>query len=305
MGIYDREYYREERVGMGFRPPMAVVAALVIANIAVLLADFLFTPDVRQGGRTLLQDYLGMTPQTLYRPWQWYRFLTYGFVHDQRLFHLIGNMLILYFFGNDVEQRLGRNEFLRFYLLCLLTGSIVWALLGAGGVAENPNVRMFGASGAAVGVLVLFAFYYPRRTVFAYFIIPMPAWLLGAIIVGADLFGALGGGAAPVAYSVHLAGAATAFLYAQLRWNLGRPFEWIADWWRKRGRPKLRVVRPQPLEHDEDDPTSTEEEVDRILAKLSAQGLDGLTADERRTLQDASRRYQQKLRAGRNGGDAS
>ncbi len=303
MGIYDRQYYREERSGMGFRPPMPVVAALVIANIAALLADFLLTPDVRPGGRTLLQHYLGMTPQTLYQPWEWYRFLTYGFVHDQRLFHLIGNMLILYFFGNDVEERLGRNEFLRFYVLCLLVGSIAWALMGAGGATDNPNVRMFGASGAAVGVLVLFALYYPRRTVFAYFIIPMPAWLLGAIIVGADLFGALGGGAAPVAYSVHLAGAATAFLYFQLRWNLGRPIEWIAEWWRKRGRPKLRVVRPHPPEHEDDDLALNEEEVDRILAKLSHQGLDGLTASERRFLQDASRRYQQKLRTGRNAGD--
>lgn len=303
MGIYDRQYYREERSGMGFRPPMAVVAALVIANIAALLADFLLTPDVRPGGRTLLQTYLGMTPQTLYQPWEWYRFLTYGFVHDQRLFHLIGNMLILYFFGNDVEERLGRGEFLRFYGLCLLVGSITWALLGAGGATDNPNVRMFGASGAAVGVLVLFALYYPRRTVFAYFIIPMPAWLLGAIIVGADLMGALGGGAAPVAYSVHLAGAATAFLYFQLRWNLGRPIEWIADWWRKRGRPKLRVVRPQPPEHDEDDSALDDEEVDRILAKLSAEGLDSLTAGERRFLQDASRRYQQKLRSGRGAND--
>lgn len=298
MGIYDRDYYREERGGMGFRPPLPVVTALIVLNVAILIIDFLATPEVRPGSRTLLQDYLGMTPTTLYQPWQWYRFVTYGFVHDQRLFHLIGNMLILYFFGTEIAERLGRAEFLRFYFLCLVAGSVAWALYSAADAAPE-NVRMFGASGAAVGVLVLFALYYPRRTVLAYFVIPIPAWLLGAIVVGADLFGALGGGTAPIAYIVHLTGAAVAFLYHRLRWNLGRPIERLADGIRRWRRPRLRVVHPPTSSADNDDDSAIDdEEVDRILAKLSASGLGSLTAAERRTLQAASQEYKRKLRRG-------
>ena len=93
-----------------------------------------------------------------------------------------------------------------------------------------------------------------------------------------------------IAYTVHLSGAAFAFLYHRLNWNLGRLIPGKLSWRSFKRRPRLRLHAP--AEEDED----LNAEVDRILAKISQQGESSLTRKERRTLQSASRRFQQKRR---------
>ena len=292
MGLYERDYYREERSGLSLRAPTKLVGILIIINITVLLADFLFTPDARRGPRSisLFQQYFGAYSWTLTQPWFYFQFLTYGFVHSQQLLHLVLNMLSLWVFGNDVEDRYGRWEFLRFYLLSMVVGSVSWAAIN---LAQGENTGpLFGASGAVAATVVLFALNFPRRTILLYFVIPVPAWLVGVLMVLGDLYGATGRGDAHVAYAVHLTGAAFAFLYFQLNWNFGRLFNFdFSSWARWRRRPRLRVLHP---ENEDDAEHLNEDEVDRILAKIHREGESSLTGRERRTLQEASREYQRK-----------
>jgi len=289
MGIYDRDYYRQERpAGPGFGPRSAV-GALIVANVVVYLVDWFFTEHA-------LTDRCALTVATLGTPWDWWQFLTYAFLHAQQPAHIIFNMLGLYFLGRDVEERYGTNEFLRIYLAVAVFGGVVWAVVGK--LQGTPDtVSVVGASGAISGVVVLYALNFPRRMLALWFVLPVPAWFVGVLLVAFDAFGAVARSDSRVAYVVHLGGAALALAYYGLGWNFGRWWPKSSAWRWLRRRPKLHVHTPD----DRDDQTEVDlsDEVDRILEKISREGEASLTREERRTLETASRQYQ-KRRQGSN-----
>ena len=152
--------------------------------------------------------------------------LTAMFLHGGWL-HLLGNLLFLFVFGNNVEDRLGRLRYLAFYLGCGYAATYVFSLFFAG--SDSPLV---GASGAIAGVLGAYLVLFPRARVWSlltfFFFLPvrLPAWLvLGSWFVlqylytrGAGLTEATG-----TAYLAHVVGFVVG---AALVWRLrgtGRP----------------------------------------------------------------------------------
>ena len=190
-----------------------------------------------------LAYHLSVAPgRTLTHPLLWWQFLTYGFVHDPTDFaHILFNMMGLWFLGRDVEAWYGTREFVRIYLVLLVFGSVVWATVNYFDRNVGPDgATLMGASGAVTGVVVLYALCFPRRILLFMFVLPMPAWVVGFILVGYNVlaemgwFGQRGSGQdAGVAYSVHLAGAALAFVYYQQQWNFGRLLEGRFGWLRR------------------------------------------------------------------------
>ncbi len=293
MGIYDREYYREESGGFQVRKPGTIIGWLIIINIVVFLVNGLFRTG-QYGGP--VNDLLGLQAVDLLKPWFWWRFLTYGFCH-QNIPHIFGNMLGLFFLGPPVEQRYGSREFLRLYLVLIVVSGLGWAAAqffpggsGMGGVV--------GASGAVTGVVVLFALNYPRQTVLLMMILPIPAWLLGVLVVASDIWGSIEQ-AGQIAYQAHLAGTAMAFLYWQGGWSFTRLTDKFTSGKLLQRRPKLRVHHPDediPEEKPDKKEAARAAEMDRILAKLHQEGEESLTRKERRTLQNESRRLREKRR---------
>jgi membrane associated rhomboid family serine protease len=303
VGIYDRDYYRqEERQGMSPYLPRTVVGWLIAINVAVWLADALTTPRGGFGEKLAgrwLSDCLAVHVNTLHQPWMWWQFLTAGFTHaslgtPNGFGHILGNMLVLFFLGRSVEDRYGPKEFLRFYLATLVFANVAWCV--AGSLTGAPGyVGMYGASGAIAGVVVLFAFNFPNVTVLLFFVLPMPAWLLGMGIVLYDIYGAMGGNAGSnVAYTAHVAGAAFAAIYYLQGWNLTRltngHFQGVRSLFQSK--PRLRVLNPD--EEPESQPDDLTAEVDRILEKIYREGEASLTSKERKTLEAASRKYQER-----------
>jgi membrane associated rhomboid family serine protease len=254
---------------------------------------------------------MGVHVSTLRSPWLWWEYLTAGFAHSPTNYnHIVGNMLGLFFLGRDVEAAYGRKEFLRLYLVMVIFASFVWNVANllagpAAGLVKEigpaqatavwQNVMVaYGASGAIAGVVTLYALNFPHRTLLLFFVIPIPAWLLGAGIVVWDILGATGrAGDANIAYSMHLAGAAFAFIYYHRGWNLTQWTSGIR--WPKFDRPpRLRVHAPPEDEHV----SNLSEEVDHILEKIYREGEASLTAKERKTLETASREYQRKVHTG-------
>ena len=296
MGIYDRDYYRQ--APPQFRPSFgrrSVVVTLILLNVAVWLADAFSSASYNGNMLTgrWLSDHLAAHVYTLTHPWLWWQYVTYGFTHSPLEFsHILGNMLVLFFLGRDVEERYGAGEFLRIYLATVIVAGVAWSVVNRlGGTADYVSV--YGASGAIAGIVVLYALNFPHRTLLLFFVIPMPAWLLGAIVVVWDIYGAMGGGTADknIAYSAHLAGAAFAFVYYWQQWNISRftTFRLPRFGNPLRPKPQLKVHDPQ---READD--SLTQEVDRILEKISREGESSLSAKERRTLENASRTYQRK-----------
>lgn len=312
MGLYDRDYGRHETRTPWDRveQPRSITITLIVITVAVFLADMI-TAGRDPAGRSVstLARWLAVEPDTLVKPWMWWQFLTYGFVHDtQGIRHILFNMFGLFIFGRMVERRIGGSEFLKFYLAAIIVGGIVgsatfWVeglLRGVPpGQISEVLASVVGASGGVIAVAILFACYYPHAELLLFFILPVKAWLLAVFFVATDLFGALGlfGGAMPgggnTAFEVHLAGAAFAGLYYFRRWNFhrldfSRLSEWPQQMQQRSRRMKLKV-------HDPDKKLENESrEADRILEKIHQHGESSLTAAERRTLERYSRRQRQR-----------
>lgn len=285
MGIYDRSYYRDDGL-----PPVApwdqrsMVSILIVVNIALFIANFVLT-----GRSEAITSLLALDPKVMNQPFQWYRVLSYGFAHAG-MFHLVFNMLSLYFLGRSVEDRYGRWEFLRFYLGAVLVGGLYWTAKTWGG-----GQGMLGASGGVTAVCMLFVFCYPRVEVMLMGIIPVPGWGLGLLIIGSNVLGDVSGRNG-VAYDVHLVGAAFAALY--FYGNLNFSFvENLTDRARLSIRQKQRgfkVHRPEESEETQAPLSKDEVEADRILAKIHQTGQDSLTVDERKFMEAYSRRVRER-----------
>lgn len=280
MGLSDREYYREpDQPGFTLQRPQSIAVTLVIINVAIYLVDWAFFDN------GLLQEKLSVAPPVVTQPWLWWKFLSSGFAHaDSR--HILFNMFVLWMFGRDIELRFGRQEFLRFYLVAIVLGSVIWCMIRLGSEAT-----MLGASGAVTAVVIAYCRLYPKRTLLLMMVVPVPAWLVGVLIVVLNLVGSRHGDAG-IAYEVHLVGAAFGFFYCKFGWNLGRlmpsNFSLGAALKTVKSRPKLRIHDPGQQGQSQD------AEADRVLDKMHRLGADQLTESERRVLEEYSRRMRQK-----------
>jgi membrane associated rhomboid family serine protease len=268
-----------------------MITILIGINVIVFVLD-MFSPAIRslETGEVFgheLTKYLALSTTYWYFPWTW---LTHGFAHasiDSRigLWHIAGNMLTLFFLGRPIEQRLGRWEFLKFYLLAILAGGAGFYL--ANFLAGWPPASVLGASGAVSAVVALFIFYYPRQTLLIWGVLPVPAWLLGVIMLLTNLKYALVPGSG-ISWEAHLAGAAFGLAYFWFGWNFSRlqmP-QSIAD--KMAGHGALKIHNPSGSTADE----KLTQQADAILEKINLHGEDSLTGRERKLL----KRYSEMVR---------
>ena len=253
---------------------------------------------------------------SLIRPWMWWQLVTSGFAHaPNELWHILFNMLGLYFLGQYVERMLGRWEFLRFYLVAIVAGTVVhvgrvyltvpeFVTLADGTEVNLWATPLLGASAAVAATVMRFIFNFPKVQLLLFFAIPVPAWLVGVIIIVQNLIGAglfrsfLGDNvlAANVAYDAHLAGVVFALAYFYFKWNFGRllpggkPGGWSKMF--QRG-PKLRVHTPDEQRGDDSRYADEDAEADRILVKIDREGIESLTPRERKIMDAYSSRMQQ------------
>ncbi|MGX7875127.1 rhomboid family intramembrane serine protease [Mesorhizobium sp. ORM6] len=154
-------------------------------------------------------------------------YLTYSFLHAD-IFHLGGNMLFLWVFGDNVEDALGHVRYLIFYLLCALAGAAF-----QGFVAWDSQVPLIGASGAIAGVVVAYLILYPRVKVWVLAFariplripafIPLILWVLFQVVMFAA------GGEDRISWACHIGGIiAGAVLVLVLR-SRGVPLFHAAD----------------------------------------------------------------------------
>jgi membrane associated rhomboid family serine protease len=137
--------------------------------------------------------------------------------------HLLGNMLYLWIFGDNVEDRLGHALFTLFYILCGLGATFAQLAFSAG-----SNIPNLGASGAIAGVLAAYILMFPRgrvRVMMGRAVIPMSAfivigfWFLLQIFSGVNTLAASSQTEGGIAYMAHIGGFVTGLL---LTWLLGR-----------------------------------------------------------------------------------
>jgi membrane associated rhomboid family serine protease len=262
------------------------VRRLLIANGAVFVLMFI----ARAFGLDL-QLLLSFRPvDALVRPWG---IFTYMFVHGS-FFHLLFNMLALFFFGPVLEDRWGSRQFIKFYFLCGLAGAAFSLVF--------PYQAIVGASAAVYGIMVAFAMYWPESPIYIWGIFPVRAKYLVGFLVGISVLLAMSGDRSGTAHLAHLGGAFAAFAYIKSPWApsaFGETFTTTSRktrrTWReylpgRRSKPQpVRPAVPQRPRPAPPKPARLEDDVDRILDKISAGGIGSLTAEERQRLEEASR----------------
>jgi len=294
MGLYDRGYYREDQQrssSWDTATTRTYVVPLIVINVAIFLLDA-FSPGNRETGH-MLSNAMSLSSETWRQPWNWWKFLTYGFAHsplDSRsgLMHVGGNMLTLFFLGRSVEMVLGSKRFLRTYLSAIVISGLGWALVSQ---IKGTPANVYGASGAVSAVVAMFIMRFPRETLLLFGVIPIRAWILGVVIIAMDLMSSFSA-ESRIAGEAHLFGLAWGAACIHWNWQL----HWL-DWsWPAAaisglfsGRAKLRVHDP---DSGKDGGDRLQQQADAILDKISREGESSLTGRERKILN----RYSQQVR---------
>lgn len=302
MGLANRDYFRDEERrysgggrGGDFLADTPTIRLMIGLTVIAFFLQLLITRPASEYGmgarESVIDDWLGLKVDAVLSGQVW-RLVTYAFLHARYdIWHLLFNMLGVWFFGTTLERMYGSREFLWFYLTAAAFGGIahvIWGVMFPGGM-------VIGASGVVMAIAMLYAIHYPRQQIWFFGLIPIEMRFLVAFYVIIDLHPVLLalGGEEPmshIAHVVHLAGLLYGWLYYHynIRWErLGDAL--TSRWTNMRARRKFKVYRPDP------EPDNLEIELDRILAKISEQGTGSLTAREQATLSKASEAYKKKL----------
>jgi membrane associated rhomboid family serine protease len=242
----------------------------------------------------------------------WWTIVTYMFVHGG-FWHLALNMYTLYLFGPRVEHAWSAGEFTRFYLLCGLGGWFFHLLFAR-------ESLLIGASAAVLGVTLAYATRWPDDEVFLFGVLPLKVKWMVALLVVMNLVGGMaegqGGG---VAYLAHLGGLAAGWLYLRTSSGSGG-----IDRFKQRMTPATDIPDETPRAIPRSLPRAREKgneideiiarsnaavsrrqappappvgakggkrmsDVDLVLDKILQQGMQSLTSDEKRLLEERSR----------------
>ena len=292
------------------QPP--ALRALLTINVVLYVLWVLVLVHIRSTG-SFVVDHLALNPSTteiIFEPWQ---LITYNFLHlgvgFGGLLHILFNMLWLVWIGRDFEQLHGSHRLLAVYLI----GGVGGGLLTLAWYALFPSPAIvYGASASVLAVLTAVAIFYPHKSI-ALLFIPFPIRLIHLVIAFLVLDLLLIAGS-NTAIAAHAGGALFGFLYAKgeragmdlSSWAqvfFGRPARSRSSRSRPTpertplfSRPKRRTgnsgarITPMPNRDDETPPRSPDTEIDRILDKISEQGYEALTSEEKRLLYEASKK---------------
>ncbi len=241
----------------------------------------------------LVNEWLELKTSKVIRGQVW-RLVTAAFLHDRGgVFHILFNMLALFWFGVTLEAMLGGREFLLFYLAGAIAASLAHVGLD---LYLGSNVPAVGASGAVMAVLMFYAIHYPRNTIRLFWFFPLEVRWVVLLYVLFDLHPVLRALAGDpnyhdgVAHAAHLGGLGFGFVYWKLGLNLERFWDRLPRW--RMG--SAGIGRPRVANRQRSAQRQLDDEVDAILAKISESGETSLTDQQRRILKQASERYKRK-----------
>lgn len=311
---------------LGGEPPTPVCWYLIGANILVFVLQIFAVrhprledyrqnlPEVPEAVRqtdgvppmgfmrlSVVEEWLQLDTNKVVFGGQIWRLVTCAFCHDRfGVWHILINMLMLYWFGRSLEILYGSREFLLFYMTATVVASLAHVALG---LLTHNSVPAIGASGPVLAVMMLYAMHFPRSRIYLFFILPIEIrWLLLLYVVF-DLHPVLLALAGTplvtgVAHAAHLGGLGFGYLYYRYQWRLEqlwpRRHRWNWSHWLG-ARRHVRLFR-EPSKPDEPQAAEVDHEalLDDVLRKLHTHGDLSLSDAERAVLREAAERYRQR-----------
>lgn len=284
--------------GFQFFPP--VIKTLLISNAAVFLGMMFFGSfriDDFYFDRFFFDTFALWPLDAGFAFWQLF---SYMFIHAG-FTHILFNMLALWMFGMELEQVMGSKKFLTFYLLCGLGGGIANLVVAPMFTAVGPTV---GASGAVYGVLLAFGMMFPERPIYIYFLLPIKAKYFVVMYMAFEIFsvGSMDG----IAHFAHLGGALVGFLYLisdGYRFGSSSSTHSLSDeniFTRMSNfgqKPKIDTSHTNVSDANvynitdyQNDQTKHQKQIDDILDKISKNGYQSLSDEEKKILFEASKK---------------
>ena len=273
-------------IGGGFGGA-SIVKWLLIINVVVFVWDSIFLGSQRGSGAALAPYAYFSVDKAIYGGQVW-RCFTYQFIHAD-FFHLLFNMIGLYFFGPMIERWWGSRRFVAFYLFCGVSGAFVASLLGViPGLNIMPaRAALVGASGSLFGILVACAVLYPKMRVMLIFPpIPMSMRTMALAFLVIAALSVIAGSGNAGGEAAHLGGALLGFLLVKKPRTL--------DWADRFSPSAIQAgINSGRFEKKRKRGLAEQAEVDRILDKVRDKGLNSLTRKEKKILNDATRRQRE------------
>jgi membrane associated rhomboid family serine protease len=297
----DRSYMRPD-YGSGpaawLRMPVTV-----LLTIALIVAFVLQQIDIAYFHQRHLQ-YLELSPEGLRHGYIW-QLLTFQFLHAGPM-HLFGNLIGIWFCGRYVEERLGKAHFLKIYFLGGVTGGLLQSI-AAWIFPMHFGGTVVGASAGVMASIAAFCLIDPEGVILAFFVLPIRAIYILYFELGISLLFTIVPSEPGIAWTAHLGG--ILFAIAYMRWGLNASRA-LSEWnplQRKMRRERMikaatvraplsKGRRRSELEDAQDVPSEEfiSQQVDPILDKISAHGIQSLTPREREILQAARARMSKR-----------
>lgn len=294
--LYDRPYMRSQETPSIERA--SAVKILLIVTIGIFVIEQIINvsfPGIGGRENTFIKDWFALNAENFKELKVWTVF-SYAFLHaSNSIWHILGNMLGLFFIGRIVESLLGKQQFFILYFSGAVIGGLAYLFFHL-----NDINSVVGASGAIAALIAFFCMHFPERkvTLLLFFIIPLnvkPKWVfwgfLGIstyLLLFSELRGING-----VAHSAHLGGFLTGVVYYRYVYGrktvsgsrLSQPGIEVPKWFKRRKKAvsqiSYQVNRPTKNRNE------LQKEVDRILDKINTSGFSSLDDTEREMLDKA------------------
>lgn len=257
--------YRNIRFGFG-KGITPVIKNLIIFNVSFFLVQEILQID--------WFHIMGLVPALVWKGWIWQLF-TYMFLHGS-FFHIAINMLILWMFGSELERLWGPREFLKYYFITGIGAALCTVI-----VNPSSGIPTIGASGAVYGLLLAYRLTFPNAIIYLYFILPIKAKYFVIIFGVLEFFASLRPSSDMVAHLAHLGGMIFGLIYLKKDDFL----KLIARTLKKKAKKRQAVKMQREYEEEE----KIRAEVDDLLDKINRIGLENLSKQEKKRLDEASR----------------
>lgn len=285
--------YRHVRFGPGRRMTDGI-KKLIIISVAIFLFQAINSPSFRQ----FIIFNFGIVPADFWSKLHIWQPVSYLFLHGN-LAHLALNMLALWMFGTELEMIWGRKRFLKYYFITGAGAGLVTILFQI-----HSTIPVIGASGAIYGILLAYGLRFPNREAFV-FPLPVPIKMKYFVMIFGliEFFSSISTGMQDgIAHFTHLSGMLVGYIYLRRMDTFRRYRAYRKDHKNLNINEILNKIRrkmnqfkfEKPSTKGPDTRSKDRQELDRILDKISKTGYEGLTAEEKQTLLDASSRLSKK-----------
>lgn len=263
----------------------SIVEKLIYINVAAFILTFLLNSFgyLFQSNSDIVMDWLAMPSDINYlltRPWT---IITYGFLHGG-FFHLLSNLIVLYYIGNLFIDYFTPKQLLSFYLFGTVFGGLLYLISYTIFPAlQNTDATLVGASAAVMAIFIGLATYIPNYEINLRFIGFVKLWKLAAFFLVLDIIQIPSGNAG--GHLAHLGGALFGFIYMSqikkgaISISIKNPFSSLFT-----KKSKLKTVYKSKKKTVKKPTKTDQQQIDHILDKISKSGYDSLNQEEKNVL---------------------